>query len=369
VLLLAFSVTLLTRLLRFIFLSLNSPHGDVDAWGIWNLRARFLFAGGDQWRETFSLLLTGSNIPDYPLLLPLTIARFWSYRGEDSLLVPAGVALLFTFAIVGLGLSSLTTLRARSQGLLTALVLVGTSFLIKHGASQYADVPLAYYILATLALFCLQDKSVADNYRLLTLAGAMAGFAAWTKNEGVLFLAAIMLVRLVLIVPKHGWACYGRQLLAFTVGLLPVLGILVYFRTQLAPGTTPVLSQDPFVILAKLQNVANYAEVATAMAAKILRLGHPGLVLLLLYAVLLGIRREPDKSSGSATAALTLGVVLLGYFFVFIITPFVNVRYQLDTSLDRLWLHLWPSAVFTFFLVVKTPEEALAPKAMASAER
>jgi hypothetical protein len=40
-----------------------------------------------------------------------------------------------------------------------------------------------------------------------------------------------------------------------------------------------------------------------------------------------------------------------------------------DTTLDRLWIQLWPSAVFVFFLFVKTPEEAMAQESRSSGER
>jgi hypothetical protein len=42
---------------------------------------------------------------------------------------------------------------------------------------------------------------------------------------------------------------------------------------------------------------------------------------------------------------------------------------MVETTLDRLWIQLWPSAIFTFFLFVKTPEEAMAPSSLSSGER
>jgi len=43
-----------------------------------------------------------------------------------------------------------------------------------------------------------------------------------------------------------------------------------------------------------------------------------------------------------------------------------RVRYQSQTSLDRLWIHLWPSVVFLFFLFVKTLEEAMVSQRVVS---
>ena len=79
---------------------------------------------------------------DYPLLLPLSIARGWNYMGGESLPVPAVMAFLFTFLTLGLLWSALCLLRSRSQGYLAAMVLMGTPFFIVMGASQFADIPL-----------------------------------------------------------------------------------------------------------------------------------------------------------------------------------------------------------------------------------
>lgn len=359
VLLVVFCYLLSTRLVRFVLLSLNSPFGEVDATHIWTLRARVLFSGGDSWRELLSQVAVQTSCPDYPLLLPATIARLWTYWSEDSQVVPAAVACFFTFAIIGLGLAALTILRTRSQGLLAGIVLAGTAFLIAHGATQYADVPLAFYFMATFVFCCLYDKTEARRPSLLILAGLMAGLAAWTKNEGGLFALVVVLVRLVALTPLNGWRIALRQLLTFSAGLAPLALLLLFFKTQVAPATVLVVSQGVSVIWAKLANVSSYMEVGRAIASKILRVGHPGLTLFAVYWWLVGRAPARDGITLARTPAIVVFVMLLSYCFVFVITPFNSVAYQLATSLDRLWLHLWPSAVLFFFLWVQTPEEAM----------
>ena len=70
------------------------PHGQWDAWSIWNLRARSIFRGAPDWPALFSPAIAWSN-PDYPLLLPLTVARLWAYEGREGTAIPAMVAMLF----------------------------------------------------------------------------------------------------------------------------------------------------------------------------------------------------------------------------------------------------------------------------------
>ncbi len=350
-------LALATAVTRFIFLSLAAPHGEVDALTIWNLRARVLAADGDRWLDTFIALLA-AHVPDYPLLVPAGIARWWTYLGEDPTLIPILIAMSFTFATIGLASSSLGFLRSNGQGFLACLVLAGTPFLIKHGASQYADVPLGFFFLAPLVLFCLQERAPERRTVLLAVAGVMTGLAAWTKNEGMLFVPVVLLARLIAVVPSAGWAAYGKEMRRFAAGLLPVLLIVVFYKWQIAPGVSRIIGEQGVSTLDKLTDASRYVETAKAFFSKAARFGHPGLVVLILYLFLLGIRLDPRDRRGAATAAAALGMMLVGYFLVIIITPH-GLTYQINTSLDRLWIQLWPSAVFLFFMLVRTPEETL----------
>ena len=301
ILLSCFAIALIASVIRFIFLSVNDPHGGVDALGIWNLRARFLFAGGSEVKELLGWVLAKSSTPDYPLLLPASIARLWGYMGEDSPLAPVIVAFIFTFGIVGLGLAAITILRTPVQGLLAGLVLVGTSFLIKHGASQYGDIPFAFFMLATLVLLSLSDELDA-NASLLTLTGAVAGFAVWTKNEGALLLLAVIFVRLVTVAGRDRL----HQMIAFAGGLLPVLAIVLYFKARIAPAQTLIVAQGGKAIIEKLKAPSSYWEVGAAVAQRIFRVGHPGLVLPAIYGVLVGFSTVPKNRTSIATCTLVL---------------------------------------------------------------
>lgn len=49
----------------FFLASLKTPHGGWDAWAVWNLKARFVFRGGEAWTNVFSPSSTG-RIPIIP---------------------------------------------------------------------------------------------------------------------------------------------------------------------------------------------------------------------------------------------------------------------------------------------------------------
>jgi hypothetical protein len=354
----AFCAALVAAIYAFLSSFYNHPHGQWDAWMAWNLRARFFFRAGEHWRDAFSGLFLGAN-PEYPVLLPSTVARSWQYAGQEMELAPVLVAALFTFASVALTYSSLCVLRSKGQGLLAGLLLVGTPFFVQHGTSQYADVPLGFFLLASIVLLCMRDRISGQTGGLLLLAGMAAGFAAWTKNEGLLFVVALTLVTAAVLVAKDGIRAYAAHQLALTAGLLVVLPIVLYFKLYVAPP-------DPMLIwerstLHKVIEWQRYWQILKAFGHESLWFGNwPVEVtpLLAFYALLLGINLPQSKKRSTIISVGTLGLTLVGYLCVYLISSDELARH-LRSSLQRLVLQLWPSALFLFFLLVRTPEEAL----------
>ncbi len=56
----------------------------------------------------------------------------------------------------------LGVLRGKTQAAVGGILLLGTAAFIALSAAEYGDVPLSFYILATLALLCLQDRFPDD---------------------------------------------------------------------------------------------------------------------------------------------------------------------------------------------------------------
>jgi hypothetical protein len=351
----SFCVVLLFAAFEFATQVLDFPHGDWDAWAIWNLHARFLFRGGNQWPRVFSSSLAWSH-PDYPMLVPAAIARLWSYLGSESLVVPALVGMVFTLATVALLVSSLSLLRGRNQGFLAGIILLSTAFFIQQGASEYADVPLGFFMLASVVPFTLKDCSRETTYS--TLAGVMVGFATWTKNEGLLLMMSVILARFIGATLSRRWGAYWKELAAFAGGLVPILLLVLYFKIQLAPPNDIVSSQGFQTTMAKLVDPARYLQIAQAFADGLLAIGKDLGVLLVIYALLTGIQVEATLKHAFILNLITLVFMLVGYFLIYVITP-NDLVWQLNTSLSRLFLQIWPTVLFSFFLATTTPEQLL----------
>ncbi len=365
VLVLAFGVTLVCAVAAFVGLSAAAPHGGWDAWMNWNLRARLIFRGGTGWRAAFSPLLDWSH-PDYPLLLQASVVRTWVYYGRETLAGPASIAFLFTFATFALLTSAVAVFRGRTQGLLAGLVLLATPFFIFHGISQYGDVPVGFFFLATLVLAALHQRHGEHTGAFLVLAGLTTGLAAWTKNEGILFLAAFVLSAVVTAGRPGDARRLGSEGRAFAFGLLPLLVVVGLFKLRLAPPNDLMSALGSGEILHRVTDPARYALVARSFVSGIMGFGANGLVsgvwLLVAYGLCVGVRPGQAGTRWFRLAAAALVLMLVGHAAVFVATA-EDVARLLNSSLERLLLQMWPATLFACFMVLATPGEASSPGA------
>ena len=322
------------------------PRGGWDGWAIWNQRARFIHQAGPRWRDAFSPALSWSNT-HYPLLVPATLARAWNDLGSETTLVPIFVSGLFAVAVTGLLVLSLSALGGRAHAFAAGALLLGTPSFVQIAASQYVDVTLSYFVLATLVLICFADRPAAPD-GWLVLAGIMAGMAAWTKNEGLVLVVAGALALAVTTNRK----ALVRRVGAFLAGAGTFLLTILYFqrgvgvsRYFLGQHGAPRITQD-------LLDAHRYAIVAEAFVSQLWRFGGPLVspaIFLFGYLLCSGVRMPQKDVIRPAATGLTLLLTVAGYFAIYILSPY-NLPWLLATSLDRLCLQLWPGALFAMML-------------------
>src|SRR5262249_28282780 len=68
------------------------------------------------------------------------------------------------------------------------------------------------------------------------------------------------------------------------------------------------------------------------------------LIPLLLLIIVRGLDRRTIRNFGWMTGKAPLGIVLAGFYVVYLVTP-MDLTWHLDSSLNRLMLQLWPSAL------------------------
>lgn len=326
------------------------PHGEWDAFAIWNARARLMVLEPDA-RGAFAPGRPGH--PDYPLLLPGSVARAWAYAGSEVPLAPAVLAYLFAASGVGALAAGLASLRGRTLGLVGAFLLLGTWDWIRAAPHQYADVPLAAYLVGAFALSAAAERDGAGGRAGLARVGLFLGLAAWVKNEGALLApcagAALVAAR---------WRSLRADGVAALAGgaLVPVAAVAA-FKGWVPSDNYLFARRSLEDVVALATDARRYLAIARAFGAGILSFGKGAATFAL--AVLL-VAGAPLRRLSRSWRAWALGVGLLGYFAAYVLTP-LPLREQLDSSLPRLLLQLWPALLFTALHDAAPPALACAP--------
>jgi hypothetical protein len=317
-----------------------NPQGNWDAWAIWNLRARFLASGGNLASRAWSPVLTGTH-PEYPLLVSGFIARCWSYSGSMSALAPMATSYAFFLALVAMGTGGLAALEGGSLGLLFGLAVGSCPVVLYEVPTQYSDIPLACYFAGALILMLL-ERPIA--------AGLLASLAAWTKDEGQLFVAAFLVLMAI---------TRRRQFPRALAGMIPVGILLLVFKLFVARSNSSLLAQSTMGagLWPRLTDLSRYLTVVRIATRQLwdMRSGwyHPILPpLILAFALKFKTNWRRD-----VLPAGTLTVVMLaGYFWVYIITP-NNLYWQVQGSIARLTAQLWPLGLIAIFAGLRAPEQ------------
>lgn len=331
--------------------SRQRAHGDWDAWMIYNRAARFIFRGGEFWQDAFSPNLNLVFHADYPPLLALNIAARWQTLGGESAYVPMFLGFLFTLAALSACFAALTYFNSPGQGAFALVLLGGVQFFMSEGGRQTADVPLAFFILASIVFLFLRQREGREIFT--ALAALMAAFAAWTKNEGLLFVfvsAGILFLTAL-------WKRSFRDFLFYLAGLLPPLIALFHFKAQVAPASE-FASGGLQILLQKLTDAERNQLVFSAMSSFLLRgggwYGAGVFPILAAYLVLFKTRPLVFPSAIFSTLAI-ISAQLIGYYLFYLISPY-DLTWHIGYSLNRLFVHIYPATVFVVLTATQTPE-------------
>jgi hypothetical protein len=372
------------------------PDGNWDAWAIWNLRARFIYAG-ELWRDGFNAAISWTH-PDYPLLLPGSIARIWVMLGSRAQAVPLLINLSFLISILAMILAGITLIRGWKTtifaGLFTIAVLqVSLQFM------QYADMPLAFFILSANLLLFLSDVHITDlylgdsaakksrwsirqlwitqnhadlptenqsiprrteNHAVMLLVGVAAGAALWTKDEGWAFLVALVLseiLRITLI--PHRFQDLLKRWGTFLIGFTPLMVATLMYKSMVnipANLLTAILHEN---IILKVVNLRRYQIIGITYLKQFFSYGSlkvPLLPLLVIYPLVVGIKIRKPERNGILALAVRVGTVFLIYTAIYLLTP-SSLEWHLNTSLTRLMSQLLPSIILIAFICSRSIEE------------
>ena len=334
----------------------QSAYGDWDAWMIFNRAARFIYRGQETWQDAFSKDMGVMFHAEYPPLLSLNIASRWDILNTETAFVPMFQSILFSFATLGLCFGALSNLRSLGQAGLSVILLGGASFFLHEGGRQTADVPLAFYMLASIVFlfFYYHEKRIT----LMAFAGFMAGLAAWTKNEGLFFLFASVGVLTIAAFLRRSF----QELLLYFIGLLLPLCLLLYFKFHLAPPSE-FLSGEIGKTIQNLMNVSRHQLIFDYFKNYFLHGGgwnNVGIFLILFVYFLLFYSRVRANQDAVLISFAILACQLMGYYVFYLISPF-DLKWHIPYSLSRLFVQIYPATVFVALAASQSPETIFSP--------
>jgi hypothetical protein len=357
----------------YVVKSAERPHGAWDAWAIWNLRARFLFRGGDHWLDAFHPDVAWSHT-DYPLLLGAFVARSWWMLGGETTRVPVLLHAGMTAGLVGALMAAVALAGGARAGLLAGAALIATPGFVANGASQQADVPLAMFMVGVVAVWVVRDALPADAAtttttttsisrvapRLAVLAGGLAGLAAWTKNEGLLFAVVAIAARTLFVARARGLRPAAAEIGCFALGAAPAAVAIAYLKLRLAPPNDLVHAGRLSGALPLLSDPSRYAALPPLLAIRLAPFAVP-LAVLVVATVLLGWNRRPRASAAIRAGAAVFAAMAVAYVLVYVTTPH-DLRVHVLTSADRLGYQLWPLVLLLVFAHLRTDPAPAAPR-------
>lgn len=225
----------------YYYIATKHPFGQWDAWGMWNLKTKFLILSENPWRDILQRLHPHTH-PDYPLLLPFINVWGMSFLGNYSPLVPFTTSLLFALLTPLLLFTGLKMFIPKPAAFFAATILFTHPYAAFWATAQYADVVLAFYLTAVALVFFTLIRS--DSIEHTKLLGIILGLTAFTKNEGlllvVLFSVITLLSQYLIFKPKEHDTATGSALIRWLIiGCVPV----ILFKTFLSPSNQDILPQ------------------------------------------------------------------------------------------------------------------------------
>jgi len=214
-----------------------------------------------------------------------------------------------------------------------------------------ADVPISYFLLCSLVLFALHDYEKTQGKQYLIMAGIFVGLSTWTKNEGWLFLCSIISARLILVIFNSGLSKSFREIIWPLVGAAPVLLVVIIFKVKYYSQSYLISGNNLHQIAGFLIDPERYWLILKSFFLESFKVGK-GLIFILPILILV-FRRTKYEGQKINLRFILLAIIfiLTGFFIVYLTTP-LDLQWQLNTSMRRILLQLFPSTLFLVFTYI-----------------
>ena len=356
------------------------PDGEWDAIAIWNYQARMLSgvpAGADMRTYLAREQATGQGHPDYPLFIPAAIAALHELTDTTGPWASQTIAVAFLFAAAAFVFVGARSFGSDTFAVILAAVVLATPPIVRYGAAQYADIPLAALLVAAAGGLATQ----LDLRRAAGMPTATAGFCLgclpWMKNEGFVLMIVLAVTFFAILLLRRELRDRAIEIGgAVVLGATPPLAVTLLFRSEWAPPND-YMADVGTGLFGRLFNGERWGEVVVSFGNSLLgglrdvfspttisgvEAGrHFGLAWIGLIGLLACGRFATARRSPSAVYLIVVFVVMIfAWLVVYVATP-RPLEWHLQTSAVRLLAQLWPLGLITAAAWVRMP--ARVPKA------
>jgi hypothetical protein len=196
------------------------PMYALDTWANWSSGAKFFFFEKglvlDQADEHFFGRGYRAFL-GHPLHTPLLQVWISLWQGEFHDAYAKAWSAFYFISLLGIFFLAVKRETDWFYGFVSVFFLSSVPLLVFHGIEGYADLPLAYYGLASAVCLWKYLNSGKNGY--ISLCGIFIAFACFTKNEGLLFFLAIAaaLTLFIFFEKKRALPTFAHFLLPFVV--------------------------------------------------------------------------------------------------------------------------------------------------------
>ncbi len=195
------------------------PLIDYDALGVWSRRVQILYYHqSDLFNSASSVFWSMLAKPNYPWHLSLLAWLQTQVTGQFSISLINFLPWCYYLGLISTVYALVKEKLSRSWSLFLALLIATMPLVFQHSYSFYADLPLAFYLGASLLVWrrWLVNLNKAD----LCLAAALAGFALTVKSEAIFFVGPFVALTLLWLWKQSLLKAQARSLALLGPGLL-----------------------------------------------------------------------------------------------------------------------------------------------------
>jgi hypothetical protein len=173
------------------------------------------------------------------------------------------------------------------------------------------------------------------------VAGLLGGCAAWTKNEGLPFLAASGAALTWLLWRQRA----ATAAIWWAVAAMPFILLVMWFKLLVVPVGPEYAPSSLDELTGRVLSLARHRQVLELVQPHWVRWGGPFAqwsLVVVLCAV--GVRALAFRSAVARSACIALAIMAGSYYATYVVSPMPLV-WLVDTTFERLALQVWPVLV------------------------